>query len=94
MIKKLLLIFAVIGALGFATVPAKAGVHVFIGVGGPAYYPGGYYYNPYYYGAYPAYGVYFGPGYYPWYHGYWGGGYYRGGYHGYYGHGGYYGHHH
>jgi len=84
--KKLILILAAVGMLGFAAQPAKAGVHVGIGIGIPAYYGGypypyyGYGAYPYgypYYGPYPAYGVYFGPGYYPWYHGYWHGGYYH-----------------
>ena len=107
--KKFLLVLAVLTTLGFAaTSPAQAGVVVGIGVGSPyygGYGYGGYGYGGYGYGGYPygypyGYGypgyVYYGPGYYPWYHGYYHGGYY-GGYHGgYYGHGGYGGggHHH
>jgi len=76
--KKILLVGAMIGMLGFAS-HANAGVHVSVGFGG--FYGGPYYGpSPYYYG-YPAPVVYYGPGYYPWYNGYYRGGYYHGGYH-------------
>jgi hypothetical protein len=63
---------------GLMTSPAQAGIHIALGFGGyyspvPAPYP----YGPAYYEGY--FGpevVYYGPGYYPWFHGYW-----RGGYH-------------
>jgi len=91
--KKFLLMLAFLAVAGVAT-QANAGVHVGIGFGGgpyyggyyapaPGYYGGGYYPPAYYdYDYGPA--VYVGPGYYPWYHGYWHGGYYHH----------YYGHHH
>lgn len=90
--KKLTLLLAFLGMIGFgAATQANAGVHVGIGIGGPGYYGG--YYGPGYYGpAYPYYGYYGYP--YP-YYGYYGHPYYYhhyyGGY-GHYGHGGY--HHH
>lgn len=92
--KKFLLMIALLGLISFGfSTPASAGVHVSVGIGGPAYYGGPYYGRGYYpYGYGPAYyyggpNVYIGQGYYPWYNGYYRGGYYRGGY---YGHGGYY----
>jgi hypothetical protein len=84
--KKLMLMLAFVGLVSFGcATQAQAGVHIGIGVGGPAYYygPGPYYYGyppPYYYGYYPGYYGYYGP-------------YYRGYYHGY-GHYGHYGHYH
>ncbi|MCE0496548.1 MAG: hypothetical protein LV481_01190 [Methylacidiphilales bacterium] len=80
--KNLLLIVALLTTIGLSN-QANAGVNVSVGIG-----VGGYpYYSPYYgppgayYGPYGPL-VYIGPGYYPWYHGYWHGGYcYRRGYH-------------
>jgi hypothetical protein len=79
--KKLFLLLAFLGLVSFGCMTqANAGVHVGIGIGGPAYYGGYYGPGPDYYNPYYGYGPYYG-GYYP--------GYY--GYYGYYGHG-FYGH--
>lgn len=70
--KKILLIGAMVGMLGFGS-QANAGLHISVGVGGPFYGP-----SPYYYGCPGPTVYYYGPGYYPWFNGYWHGGYYRG----------------
>jgi hypothetical protein len=77
--KKIIPIIALLGVLGCVS-QANAGVRVGIGVGVPVpgFYAGPYPYGDYYYGDpyyYAGPTVYFGPGYYPWYHGYWHGGY-------------------
>jgi len=86
--KKIIPIIALLGVLGCSSL-ANAGVHVGVGIGVGGFYAGpypydtypyyGYYPDSYYYDAGPV--VYIGPGYYPWYHGYWHGGYvHHGGY--------------
>lgn len=71
--KKIIPIIALLGILGCSSM-ANAGVRVGVGIGFGGYYGGPYPYGcPY--GCVPGPTVYFGPGYYPWHHGYWHGGY-------------------
>ena len=87
--KKILLIVALLAALGFQATPMPEFTS---GLGSGfrelTYGPGPYYGYGYPYYGYPGYGYpgpyysYYPHGYYPWYRGYWHGGYYHGGYYG------------